>query len=100
MTGCSYFWLQYDQINEYKYWRNYRDFGIWFANNHWRIGDLEDKGNEKCFIKAPGTSNQLPTDLEGQWIYKNQYTQEWIKAGNDIFVQFRNELRFDKNGSK
>ena len=100
LTGCSYFWLQYDQINEYKYWRNYRDFGIWFANNHWRIGDLEDKGTEACFIKAPGSSDQLPTDLEGQWMYKNQYTQEWIKAGNDIFVQFRNELRFDKNGSK
>ena len=91
LNGHRYFWLQDYQINHCKYWRNHPDFGIWFANNHWRIGDLEDKGTESCLIKAPGLS-------EGQWLYWNPDTQEWIKTGNDVIVEFRNQLRYNKNG--
>ena len=91
------YYLQADQINQYKYWSTGTKFAIWFANDHWCIGDDKDKGTETCSIKAPGSSDQLPTDLEGQWLYWNPDSKEWIKAGNDITVTFRWKLPFNQD---
>ena len=96
----KYYYI-YDQVNECKYWQLLRNgIGIWFTCNHWCIGDLKDKGTEKCIIKAPGSSNQLPTELQGKWLYWNPDTKEWIKAGNDIIVKFERALPYNKDRIK
>ena len=51
------------------------------------IGDAKDEGSEACVIKAPGSSNQQPTDLEGKWLYWNPDSKEWIIAENTIKVE-------------
>ena len=92
----GYYHLEDYQVNECKYWSSY-DKGIWFSCNNWRIGDPKDEGTEKCDIKAPGSSDQLPIELQGKWLYWNPDSKEWIKAGNDIIVKFSKELEYSKN---
>ena len=93
---CALYDMLDEQVNRCKYWR-WNHIGIWFACNHWRIGDVKDKGTEKCDIKAPGSSDQLPIELQGKWLYWNPDSKEWIKAGNDIIVKFSKELEYSKN---
>ena len=91
-----HYYLKDDQVNECKYWRGY-DKGIWFSCNHWCIGKDEDKGTEKCYFKAPGSRDQLPTELQGKWLYWNPDSKEWIKAGNDITLKFQDELPYNES---
>ena len=74
--------------------------GIWFSCNHWCIGNPKDKGTEKCDIKTPGSSYQLPTKLQDKWLYWNPDSKDWIKAGNDIIVKFAHVLPYNKNSIK
>ena len=90
------YYIKDDQVNECKYWKNVRT-GIWFSNNHWCIGDLKHRGTGKCVIKAPGSSDQLPTDLQGKWLFWNPDSKQWINAGNDITVTFWEELPYNKD---
>ena len=92
------YYLEDDQINQGKYWADFNDyFAIWFANEHWCVGDNKDKGTETCSVKAPGSSGQLPTDLNSQWLYLNPDSKEWIQAGNDIAVKFYYDLPYNKD---
>ena len=88
--------MEDDQINQCKYW-SICDYAIWFANNHWRIGDLKAKGSEACLIKAQGSSDLLPTELEGQWLYWNPDSKDWMKAGHDLMVKFAKDLPYNKD---
>ena len=90
--------MQDEPMNQCKYWKEYYDGGeaIWYSNNFWMIGDAKDVGSETCVIKAPGSSDQWPTDLEGKWLYWNPDNKEWIKAGNDIKVEFKFSLPYNK----
>ena len=89
--------LQYDQTYQCYNWKYHYDYAIWFANDHWCIGDDKDKGTEICSIKAAGSSEQLPPDLNGQWMYWNPDSKEWIRAGNDIRVKFAFELPYNQH---
>ena len=91
------YWLENEQMNHCKCWTNDDDFTIWFANDRWCIGDNKGKGTETCSIKAQGSSDQLPTDLDGQWLYWNPDSKEWIQAGNDIIVKFAEDLPYNKD---
>ena len=92
--------MQNDQINQCKYWQDHHNNAIWFANEHWCIGDVIDKGTESCFIKAPGSCDQSPTDMNGHWLYWNPDSKEWIKAGNDIIVNFYEDLPYNQDSIK
>ena len=95
LTKLEYY-LRDVQINQCKYWRH-NPYAVWFANEHWCIGDDKDKGTEICSIKAAGSSEQLPPDLNGQWMYWNPDSKEWIRAGNDIRVKFAFELPYNQH---
>ena len=89
--------MQDEPKNQCKHWKNQdNDRAIWFSNNFWMIGDAKDVGSDACVIKAPGSNDQWPTDLNGNWLYWNPDNKEWIKAGNDINVGFRNALPYNK----
>ena len=90
--------LQVDQINNRKNWKMYHyDIWIWFADDHWCIGEGKDKGTETCIFKAPSSNGQWPTDLLGQWMFLDSDYQEWIKAGNDINVLFSYDLPYNRD---
>ena len=86
---CWYY-LQDDLINHSKCWKDWRiqTRAIWFSNNHWRIGYTESIGSDDCVMKAKGSSDQLPTELKGQWYYLDPDSKDWIEAGNDISLKF------------
>ena len=79
-----------DQKSQSKYWSTSNsdlDFAIWYDNSHWCIGHTNDVGSMMYLIKAPGSSDQWPSELDGLWVYWNNDTEEWIQARNDIKVE-------------
>ena len=95
---CALYDMLDEQVNESKHWR-WTQKGIWFACNYWRIGDVKDKGTEKCDIKAPGSNDQMPTELHGKWLYWNPDSKEWITTGKDITIEFSKELPYNKDST-
>ena len=89
--------MQDEPKNQCKHWKQHsNEKYIWFSNNFWMIGDAKDVESETCAIKAPGSSDQWPTDLEGKWLYWNPERKEWIKAVNDIKVCFFEKLPYNE----
>ena len=85
-------YMQDEPKNQCKHWKNQdNDRAIWFSNNFWMIGDAKDVGSDACVIKAPGSNDQWPTDLNGNWLYWNPDSKEWIKAEIYIKVVFLQE---------
>ena len=89
--------IQDELKNHCKYWKHdCKDLAIWFSNPFWMIGDVKDIESETCVIKAKGSSDEWPTDLEGKWFYWNPGSKEWMKAGNDVKVDFSCSLPYNK----
>ena len=88
------YYMQDEKKNQCKHWKRQKtDTSIWFSNNYWMIGDVEDIGKRtSAVLIAPASNDQWPTDLNDQWLYWNSKSKEWTKAGGDIVVRHCHSL--------